>query len=505
MGSLVSAEGAGSFRFGAASAATQIEDQNPSTDWYVFTRPAPEGLGKGHAFVGEAAGGYTRAISDIQLIKAMGLDSYRFSIEWARIEPERDRIDETALQHYSDFIDALLAEGIRPMLTLHHFSNPTWVADPRDSECVRGPSDVNLCGLGHPVGGPLVVEEMRQHAALIASRFGNRVDEWATLNEPVNYLLAAYGVGSFPPGRSLVMSSLLEGFMPVVRDYLHAHAAMYAAVKAADLVDADGDGSAADVGFTLATPYLEASRDNAPSDEPTDIEARDRADYVMHQLFVQAVLDGAFDPELDGTASEPQPEWAGTLDWLGVQYYMRVGVTGTPGLLPVLNLTPCFGGFDFGSCLPPLDPNNCVPSMKYEYLPEGLYHVLSSFSRRWPELPLVVTESGLATRVGERRAENVVRALEQIQRARGEGADVRGYYYWSLYDNFEWAEGFDPRFGLYTVDYANFERTPTLGAKVLGEIAKARSLGGENVDRYGGTGPLTPESGTVSGQLCSTP
>jgi hypothetical protein len=113
MGSLVSSEGQGSFRFGAATAATQIEDANENTDWWVFTAPEPEGLGKGKAPVGDASRGYTLAEEDIQLLVELGLDSYRFSIEWGRIEPQRDVIDEEALDHYSDFIDALLAAGIR--------------------------------------------------------------------------------------------------------------------------------------------------------------------------------------------------------------------------------------------------------------------------------------------------------------------------------------------------------------------------------------------------------
>ncbi len=206
MGSLSADSGNGSFRFGAASAATQIEDQNTNTDWYVYTQPkADGGLGNG-TFVGDAAKGYEKAIADVELLKAMHLDSYRFSIEWARIEPKRDQIDEAALQHYSDFIDALIAAGIKPMITVHHFSNPVWVDDPRDKDCANGPTDDNLCGLGHPQGGPMVIEEMAEHAKLLAERFGDRVDEWGTVNEPVNYLLAAYGIGYFPPGKQSILA-----------------------------------------------------------------------------------------------------------------------------------------------------------------------------------------------------------------------------------------------------------------------------------------------------------
>jgi len=502
IGPLSGADGKSSFRFGVATAATQIEDQNPNTDWYVFTQPAPDGLGNGEAFVGDAVKGYSLAIQDVELLKSLHVDSYRFSIEWARVEPKRDQIDEAALQHYSDLIDALRAANIRPIITLHHFSNPIWVDDPRDETCASGPSDQNLCGLGHPIGGPQVVEEMGQHAALLAKRFGDRVDEWGTLNEPINYLLAAYGVGSFPPGK-LYAFSLLEKFIPVFRDYVSGHAAMYQAIKQNDATDADGDGLSATVGLSLATIDLVPSRENLPSEDPEDIAAKDRAEYVFHHILVDSLREGRFDSDLDGQPDEDQPTWKGTLDWLGVQYYLRAGVTGAVKLFPVVNLTPCIEALDSGACVPPLDPSFCVPQMSYEYYAPGLYNVLADFSERWPDLPLVVTESGIATDTGERRAENVVRALEQIARARDDGMDVRGYYHWSLMDNFEWARGYGPHFGLYRVDLTTYERTPTGGADALSRIAEARKLSREDLERFGGTGPMTPDGEALGTTLCN--
>jgi len=195
VGSLTQPAGKGSFRFGAASAATQIEDNNPNTDWYWFTLPKDQGgMGQAH-FVGDAAMGYTKAIEDVALLKAMHLDSYRFSMEWARIEPQKDMIDEDAIAHYSQLIDALVAAGIRPIVTVHHFALPVWVSDPRDPDCVHGSSPTNLCGLSDPVGGPEVVKQMAELAQLLGERFGYRVDEWATENEPVGYLMSSYGVG----------------------------------------------------------------------------------------------------------------------------------------------------------------------------------------------------------------------------------------------------------------------------------------------------------------------
>ncbi|HWO19196.1 MAG TPA: family 1 glycosylhydrolase [Kofleriaceae bacterium] len=484
--------GRGGFRFGAATAATQIEDMNPATDWYVWTLPLAEGgRGKG-AFVGDAVRGYSKNLEDLALVAGMGLDSYRFSIEWARIEPTRDQFDEAAIAHYRAQLEAMRAMGIRPLVTLHHFSNPVWVADPRGIPCSDVPTDTNLCGLGSP-GGPQIIADMAEHAALVAERFGDLVDEWGTLNEPVNYLLAAYGVGSFPPGK-ISINNVAGEFIPAVRDYIAAHAAMYKAIRAADTVDADGDGVAATIGLSLSVADWRAARQHKPSTDPADVAARDRLIYVFHYIFVDSILNGTFDPDLDGVADEPHPDWAGTLDWLGLQYYFRAGVTGASGLIPLVNVTPCFGGFDLGACLPAEDPTFCVPRMGYEGWTDGFGDVLLAFSARYPALPLVVTESGIATDVGRRRAENVVRILETIERARSAGADVRGYYHWSLTDNFEWAEGFGPHFGLYSVDRGTYARTATEGADVLGQIAKARELPTALRESHGGTGPMTPDT-----------
>jgi len=141
--------------------------------------------------------------------------------------------------------------------------------------------------------------------------------------------------------------------------------------------------------------------------------------------------------------------------------------------------------------------------MQYEYYEPGLYNVLTDFAQRWPDLPLTVTESGLATETGTRRAEHIVRSLEQIHRALDDGVDVRGYYHWSLMDNFEWMLGFVPRFGLYRVDHDTYDRMPTEGATVLTDIAASRRISAAQRSQYGGLGPMTPEAPTP-GTLTAT-
>ena len=503
MAGLTSPAGKGAFRFGVSTAATQIEDNNHATDWYLFTRSVADGgLGKA-TFVGDAVDGYTKSLADIELLSALHVDAYRFSIEWARVIPTRNTIDEVALAHYRELIDALVARGIRPMVTVHHFSNPVWVDDPRDPTCRSGPGDTNLCGFGHPVGGPLVVAALGQYARLLATRFGDVIDEWGSLNEPVNYLLASHGTGLFPPGKAQLLHITTE-FIPVVRDFLSAHAAVYHAIKAADTIDADGDGVAAAVGVPLSVVEWAPARNNQPSTDPADLAAVARVTWVYHHLVPEALRQGKLDTDLDGVPDEDHPDWANTLDWLGVQYYFRAGVTADPPVIPVLALSPCFSPFDFGACLPPLDPTFCVPQLHYEYDPAGLYPILKDFGERWPDLPLVVTESGIATDVGARRSANIVRTLEQIERARAAGVDVRGYYHWSLYDNFEWADGFDPHFGLYSVDDATFARTPTSAVDTYAAISGSRTLAATQRSRFGGVGAMPAEPGVAtSPALCN--
>jgi beta-glucosidase/6-phospho-beta-glucosidase/beta-galactosidase len=501
MGPLVGDAGRGGWRFGAATAATQIEDMNPHTDWWAFTAPTSlGGLGQ-HTFVGDAVMGYSKVLEDLGLVADMGLDSYRFSIEWARIEPMRDVIDEAAIAHYRQQLEAMVAMGIRPVVTLHHFSNPVWTADPRDNACTGGPTDTNLCGFGS-AGGPQIVAEMAEHAALMAQRFGDLVDEWGTVNEPIVWMLAAYGLGLFPPGQ-VTLGDPIAGLIPALRDYLAGHAAMYHAIKANDTIDADGDGIAAAVGLSMSVGDWQPARGNKPSNHPDDIAARDKLVYLMHYAFVDSALNGTFDADLDGTPDEQHPEWAGTIDWLGLQYYFRAGVSGDAPLL--LGVKPCIGGFDFGACLPAPDPSYCVPLMGYEGWAEGFGPVIRAHAERYPQLPLVVTESGIAADNGRRRAENIVRTLESITKIRDEGVDLRGYYHWSLTDNFEWAEGYEPRFGLYRVDYTTYARAPTEGATVLGEIAKARTVTSAQRRTYGGTGPMSAEHGFNGDPFCTKP
>ncbi len=418
----------------------------------------------------------------------------------------RDVPDAAGIAHYDEVIDALLAADppIRPHVTLHHFANPIWVEDPRidPDACDASSADAaQLCGWSSD-HVDAILDEISEHACFLGTYFGDRVDDWGTINEPVNYLFAAYGVGFFPPGRAYYFGQT-DRFVEIVRRFIRAHVAMYEALHRCDVVDADGDGITANVGIPLSVAAWVPARNNLPSTDPEDVAAAARITYVYHYLLVDSLRGGAFDPDFDQVLDEAHPEWmtatgAPSIDWLGLQYYFRAGVTGRTTILPRIEATPCANGLNGGACLTPEDPTWTVPAMGYEYYAEGLFDVIDAFRARYqtsgPALPFVITEAGIATELGTRRAENVVRTLEQIQRAIDGGADVRGYYHWSFMDNFEWAEGYEPRFGLYRVDRTGaYPRTITEGGTVFAAIAAARTLTTEQRRTYGGIGPMTPE------------
>lgn len=502
-GSMTAESGRGSFAFGAATAATQIEDDNIHTDWHRWSQRVEDGgLGQGNEFVGDAVGSFSNPEIDLALIEELGLDDYRFSVEWGRIEPVRGEYDEEALAHYDAFIDRLVEMGVRPSITIHHFSNPVWVTAPGEDCPEEGPTDENLCGWDSEYGTDAIIESIGAFAGLLAERYGDRVDSWVTFNEPVNYIVAAYGAGYFPPGRSYVIDSIgkeaddpiFQRLVGVFRSMLHAHVAIYDAIKANDVVDADGDGENSAIGLTLNSVDWQPAHRNRWSDAPNDVAAADRMHYFYHFLLVDSLLNGNFDTDLDMVPDEEWPAWEGKIDWLGLQYYFRGGVTSSVTLIPGLKLFFCFEPFDFGACVRE-NRTKWIPTMAYEWFEEGIYNVLMRLAERYESLPVVITESGLATNNEVRRSEHIVRTLEQIKRAMDDGADVRGYYHWSLTDNFEWHLGYGPHFGLYRVDRAdNMRRTATHGAITYREIIAERTLTTEHRELYGGTGDMSPET-----------
>ena len=489
------------FRLGAATSAHQVEggQQNDWTLWETL----PQFAGHTVEPSGQAVDHWTRYAEDLDLAAWVGLDVYRLSVEWSRIEPVRGAYDEQALAHYRAVLEAMAARGLSASVTLHHFSEPRWLTDltklaPPVSEgfCPDGPSDEDLCFWSNPQ----VPDVFGAFCGRVAAELGDLVDEWMTVNELTGYWLGSSVMGDFPPGLTTSSWAQAEAIaLPILRGLLAGHAACYRAIHAADTVDADGDGAAARVGLTTGTG---AVRPADPGDEEHVRVARVTESLATFLAF-DAAATGLLDADLDGEPEEAHPEWAGTLDLLGLQYYASTVIIPLQ-VHPLLEGTPCInlddellvGLLEDAGCPPaptPDFPMNDEPAARVygkQHDPEGLLEVLRKLHQRYPALPVVITEHGYADD-DVKRAASLVRHLAVCHQAVAEGLPLEGYYHWSLLDNFEWGRGFGVRFGLFAVDRAgDLARSPTVAADVYREITAARGLTAELLARWGGSGPL---------------
>lgn len=451
------------FVWGAASSAYQTEGGNYNNDWYQWEKKNPLFI---ETPAGMAVNSYNLYDDDARLASDIHLTAYRFSVEWSRIEPERGVWDQQEIEHYRDMIRSLTQRGITPILTLHHYTNPIWVLN-MDKE--NDPTTDLGCWQN-----PETAVEFAKYAAKLAQEFGSEVDWWLTINEPIAIIFSGYMVGVFPPGLvGLSTSRYYQVVLPVQKNLITAHALAYDAIKKNDLIDADGDGRAS----IVSLPESIALWDPADPDNPDDVQAVQRMlRFYTFNLF-DGLTRGDFDNDLDGTPDENHPEWEGRADYIGFNYYNRWYVTSFPVLPAPISALPCVSlkGFDLGGSLGCPKITGEKSDMGYEVYPEGIYRMLRELSRRY-SLPVLITENGMATTDGEKRAKFIMDHLWWVRKGLSEGIEVLGYLHWSLTDNWEWGS-FDPRFGLYMVDYRdNFRRTLTEGGRVLGEIARCNCL-----------------------------
>ena len=459
------------FLWGTATAAFQVEKGDVHTDWSHWADTPGKIKNGDHPDVG-GPDALAHVDEDIGLMTAEGHSAYRFSIEWVRIYPTRaafdsDTPDAEAITAYTTLLAKLRAAGITPMVTLAHFALPDWLDD------VTAPAMPQ--GWERPETSTLFVEFARRMAA----RFGKDVDWWITLNEPLNVVLAGYLQGSFPPGVVLDVSRAFA----VVRAEARVHAAAYDAIHAADTVDADGDGKAAWVSFAAH------QRTYHPLDaaDPDDVAAAEHVRYIANLWFLNAVTHGDWDDDLDGTYDGPNdkradPTLVGRLDYVGLNYYSDTLISAHRGIvIPVINAAI------LQDRLPTDRPKT---DFFWDIYPEGFGTVLDE--AKGYGLPILVTENGIADQADVSRGRFVAEHLFQLGLAIQRGADVRGYFHWAMVDNFEWASGFCPKFGLHTVDKATGQRTARESARVYTGIIRAGKVRQQDIDAMPPYGAPTP-------------
>ena len=439
------------FLWGAASAGFQVEKDLPSTDWGVWASTTGKIKNADSPNVG-GADALAHIDEDVALLVATNQNAYRFSIEWTRIYPTRaafdaDEPDAAGVAAYGKLFAALHAAKITPLVTLQHFALPSYLSDPTQAAAPQGWERAET------------VDLFATWCGRAAKRWGADVDIWATINEPLVNPVAGYIQGSFPPGVILKVDRALA----VARAEARAHAKCYDAVKAADTVDLDGDGQASFVGIVHNTPVVEP-------DDPSDadsIAAAARVKYVNNTWILNAVVRGDWDDDFDGTYDGPNdrradPSLTNRSDYLGLNYYTAI-MAGVNGLvLPIINATIR------QDHLPTDRPKT---DFNWDIYPKGFRLALNDAAAFGK--PIIVTENGIADSQDANRSRFLYEHLYELGRAKAEGLDIRGYFYWSLLDNFEWASGFCPRFGLHSVDRTTAARAARPSAHVYGQIAKS--------------------------------
>ncbi|MGW5416695.1 GH1 family beta-glucosidase [Actinomadura geliboluensis] len=411
------------FRWGVATAAYQIEGavdedgRGPST-WDTFAR-TPGRVRDGHT--GDVAcDHYHRWPEDVALMGGLGVDAYRFSIAWPRVQPSGSGpVNAKGLDFYDRLVDGLLAAGISPAATLYHWDLPQPLED---------------------AGGWLerdTAYRFAEFSYLAAERLADRVDMWITLNEPVVVMAYGYAFGVYAPGRALMLDAL-----PTAHHQLLAHGLAVTALRSRN---------ARAVGLTNHySPAWAAS----PADQP----AADAFDMFMNRLFTDPVLLGRY-PDLMGDApyirSADMSVIASPIDFLGVNYYQ-----------PTRLATPAEGPLPFEITDITEYPTT---GMGWPIVPDAFLSLLRTLDTRYDLPPLYITENGCSfpdeigadgTVDDSSRIAFMDAHIKAMRTAVDEGIDVRGYFAWSLLDNFEWSEGYHPRFGLVHVDYATQKRTP---------------------------------------------
>ena len=432
------------FLWGAATSAHQVEGDNSSSDWWDWEL-APGTNCKAPS--GKACEHYTRYPSDIALLAALGLNTYRFSVEWARIEPSEGVFDPEALAHYRRVVECVLENGLVPMVTLNHFTLPRWVAAEGGWTSKRTPA---------------LFDRYCRH---VLQALGDGVPWYCTINEPTAMSTGGYMTDwGFPP-RVVDVRKWRTAIAALIDGHKRAVTAIHELRPSAK------------AGLAAFSIELLANSGGKP--------ASDYALRMNQDIFLEATADD---------------------DFIGVQTYTRNHLFLPRIAAPLTRLALAFRPIEDRIAARLLDlktaapgtqalPGQRVTQMGWEYRPEALAAVVRRIAKLCPGKDLVVTENGVATTNDSERVEFIKRALAALHEAMADGAPVRGYIHWSLMDNFEWAHGYGPKFGLIAVDWKTQERTVRPSGFYLGGIAKAGQL---DVETTKSAEAATPASTTAT-------
>jgi beta-glucosidase len=438
------------FVWGTATAAYQIEgaaaeDGRGRSIWDTFSA-TPGAVRDGHTGA-VACDHYHRYPSDVAIMAELGMAAYRFSVAWPRIQPDGSGpANPAGLDFYDRLVEELLGHGITPIVTLYHWDLPQSLED-------RGGWTSRETAL-----------RFADYAAIMYDRIGDRVQTWTTLNEPWCSAFLGYASGRHAPGRSGPGGDAFAA----THHLLLGHGAAATALRAA---------GAERIGVTLNLAPVAGS-------DPRAVEI---VDGLQNRLFLDPVLRGRYPADVVAAAVR-FTDWSfvrdgdldtisAPIDLLGVNYYRPFDVRVTPGH-PADPAYPGTEGIEF------VQPDGPRTTMGWEIVPGGLSELLVRLGRDYPSVPLHVMENGAAFedvvvdgRVhDERRVEFLDAHIRAAHAAVQAGVDLHGYMVWSFLDNFEWGEGYRPRFGLVHVDYATQRRTLKDSALWYRDVARRNGL-----------------------------
>ncbi|MEO6715412.1 MAG: GH1 family beta-glucosidase [Mycobacteriales bacterium] len=447
------------FVWGSATAAYQVEgaahdDGRQPSIWDTFCRTP----GKVHnGDTGDiAVDQYNRYADDVALMSKIGLQAYRFSVAWPRIQPTGSGpANEKGLDYYERLVDSLLGAGIKPFLTLYHWDLPQPLEDAG----------------GWPERD--TAHRFADYAQIVYERLHDRVRSWTTLNEPWCSAFLGYGSGRHAPGRQNEADSI-----KAAHHLLLGHGEAVTAMRAMH----EGDN---EFGVTFNLAHASPVTDSAE-----DADAVRRIHIVQNRLFLDPTLLGEYDDELttfiDGVAGTEHihdgdaATIGASLDFLGINYYMPFVVRGG-GEPDTVNPSPYSGAqdvaFEYGG--------RELTAMGWEVDAKTFEEVLTRVARNYPPIPIYVTENGAAyddysdpegNVHDPRRRQYVHDHVGAMHDAMAAGADIRGYFLWSMFDNFEWAEGYAKRFGMVYVDYPTQTRIMKDSAHWYASVIASNSL-----------------------------
>ena len=425
------------FLWGTATAAHQVEGHNDNNDWWAFEQ-VPGAIWHGDRS-GHACNWWRAAEADFDRMVELNHNTHRLSIEWSRVEPAEGEWDQGAVARYRELLAGLRERGIEPMVTLHHFTTPLWLA--------RQGGWLNPDSVAH----------FWRWAGQAVEFFGDLVRLWCTINEPAVYAVLGHLFGVHAPG-----GQGLRNFFAVLRHMLQGHAAAYRAIHALD--------GRAQVGLVKNFRLL----DPANPDSPLDRFWAWFFDYVFNRIVLRAIQDGVLLPPL-GLGVSPYGPLVDSSDFIGVNYYTRELVAFEPGRGEFLGVRrfprPGAEVSDFGQ-----------HGTYGEVYPGGMYRALMRAARL--RKPIYITETGLPDADDDQRPRFLVTHLAQVARAIAAGADVRGFYHWSLLDNFEWSEGWTLRFGLIAMDEKTGQRAVRPSGRLFAAIARENAITRELVEQH---------------------